>query len=717
MNSSNNNKNPYFLPIGNSGMMKQWIVNNVDIPAIKHCHTAGVSMNAGTAVYAAADGRVYPYQVSEDDLYIGILESPAYVGKAVTVQYAGYLKLEGSGWQPGLPYYAVNGGGVVASVGGRQVAVGTGTDAIVILSGGGGSGDVEDNRGVYFVDKRYDDEAGALVTGYDVGDITSANATYTTQLSFAKRGSVRNPWPDPWSARNQALTDIADGLIDEATIIVLSGEWLVGSNNYAKNGSVDGTAPNSGVAADILFTLVGGTIAPDTNVSSLLQDKLNFFFHPGTSIVFINSTDAIGFISNAITTGQLTSSFTASLKGHLNFKQVYGLPHVFTLPIAIAQVNSDVELEFNRVELGTPNSYSFIGTSFYKRLHVRIEEVIAYGGGVFIITYGTDQEDADTHNQIADGLSETVIEIGSYKNLASPDPSIVWTTSAGVYSFVGFEDSQPWAGSYLVNINVKNVYVVGGMDRLSNLLSLEEYLPFNSKIEANYENVRVYIDNAFVSLYTPETWEGCLVNTRASCYRGMVNVRFGNVESEFPLLYTTRLSTQNSTGVYGTSSESFFTFKVHSDLFIKKYNTANSTQATNLPLVYLYDENIYTTSASNGMLYVSGNYKSTHEMIQALGTYGGITTYKANFSGMYYINFPANAVLNLDTDRLTNLVSFTDAILRVGSLSSSINLNGIDNFEIFIKNVMMNALPNLPATITYAGETPTYDTEINNYFR
>lgn len=249
-------------------------------------------------------------------------------------------------------------------------------------------------------------------------------------------------------------------------------------------------------------------------------------------------------------------------------------------------------------------------------------------------------------------------------------------------------------------------------------MSLDDYLPFNSKVQAEYGNVRVYADVDYIDLEIPESWEGSLLNVQASCYRGQVNVKLGNVESEFPLLWTTRLSTQSSNGTYGTAFENLFTFKINSDLFIKKYNAINGNQSGLLPLIYLYDDNTFTTNASNGMLYVDGNYKSTHEMIVASGNYGGITTYKANFSGMYYINFPAQTVLSLDTDRLTSLVSFTDAILKVGTLSNSISPNGVDNFEVFIKNVMINANPKFPATLTFIGESPTYNpTALNNYFR
>lgn len=120
--------------MNNTSAFTDWLEDKVKIPAIRKDFRAGVDLPAGVAVYMATDGRVYPYQTTEQDKYIGVTECAAAVNCDITVVFTGYLKIKGSGWNKGIVYYVQNGGGLVPTIADAKVAVGVGRDAIVVFN-------------------------------------------------------------------------------------------------------------------------------------------------------------------------------------------------------------------------------------------------------------------------------------------------------------------------------------------------------------------------------------------------------------------------------------------------------------------------------------------------------------------------------------------------------------------------------------------------------
>ena len=171
--------------------------------------------------------------------------------------------------------------------------------------------------GVFFVNKNYTGTGGAIITGLTLSSVTSTATTYNSQLASAQMGSINNPYPDPFSARNAAMDQINSSAITSATIIILNGNWTVGSDNSSYNGDLTGNHPNSGVIADIGFSQTNGS----NNIASLYQNNINYQFYPGTSLTYINSHYTIWLGYNSDNNNNL---FKSKLLGSGEFYQIYG---------------------------------------------------------------------------------------------------------------------------------------------------------------------------------------------------------------------------------------------------------------------------------------------------------------------------------------------------------------------------------------------------------
>lgn len=710
-----NNKNPYFLPIGNSGMMKRWIVDNVDIPCIKHCHTAGVSMSPGTAVYASTDGKIYPYQVTSDALYIGILEDPAYIGKPVTVQYAGYLNIEGSGWVAGQPYYADNGGGVSLTGAGRQVAVGVGTDSIVVLGVGGAGGNVEDNLGVYFVDRRYEDPAGAHVTGFTLASITSTNTSYTAQLGLARRGSAANPYPDPWSARNQALEDLSSGLITQASIVVLSGVWTVGSDDPTKNGSVDGTSPNSGVVADLTFDLGEGGYDPTFNTSSLLKTRLHFFFHPGTELHFINSFFNLSLVMEDSFYQSPTLEYTTSLQGHLSIYSpypTYGYTFVINNPLA------KVDIQLDYMEGAKPATDGMFYINTFDTLNIKVKSILGYGGGYYFTIFDAYATSTPSHDSVPSGVSTLNVEIDDFKCLAATDPA--YGRECSLLYMGGDSSYQRYSGYYNGNFYVKNVYVVGTVsNEYGNLASFGSgtpgaYLPFNMQFNVQIDNAVVLVDTAYWLLQPSQSANCSLFTVGAFGRNEFISISAKEIKTEYPMLGTLRTNSQNSAGIVASSGT--FRVNINCDNLEKFTNSVLSGIQSSLIFVGLIqDGGNGVTTASSGMIYISGNYKSPDWMFQFEGD--TTKTNRVSFSGGYRTTGTAKSTFNLNADK-ADFLSITDAVLNSGLGSFSVTAGSAYPsrvHNVLFKNTLSNNSIN-PARVIAIGETPVVNSSVGTFF-
>lgn len=169
----------------------------------------------------------------------------------------------------------------------------------------------EKGEGVYYVSKNYVSASGATIV--DLNTITSTDADYNTQLLAAKRGNILAPFPCPWSARNAALADLANGEIKSALIYVIAGEWTIGSDDDSKNGTDLNVA--------VFTTDIKIAQANNTVVASLLQNNLHYYFNKNTKLIYHNRTYLIYFGYHNDLTGP---SFNSSVKGDGFFKQLFG---------------------------------------------------------------------------------------------------------------------------------------------------------------------------------------------------------------------------------------------------------------------------------------------------------------------------------------------------------------------------------------------------------
>ena len=227
---------------------------------------------------------------------------------------------------------------------------------------------------VFFVSQNYSGAAGATVGGTSLSSISSSNSSYNLQLSTAIMGSINNPFPDPWSARNAAMDAISSSVIDDALIVILSGEWLIGSNNPSYNGGTTGANPNGGVVADICFTQTNG----NNSTCSLYQNNVNYQFYPGTTITFINSHYNIflGFNSDSSNT-----LFNSKIFGKGEFYQVYGEVNGFSnCLISINNMQSNIVFEAYKCIL---QQWSGITIFNCQSFNANIENVICSDGFLF----------------------------------------------------------------------------------------------------------------------------------------------------------------------------------------------------------------------------------------------------------------------------------------------------------------------------------------------
>ena len=182
---------------------------------------------------------------------------------------------------------------------------------------GNGGQSLPVGKSLFYVSKKYAGPGKALISGMTLSSISSSEPTYNTQLSQAEMGSISNTYPDPFSARNAALDKIAVGAISSATVVILDNQqWYVGADDPSKNGSYDGTATSGGVP-DIQFTQAGGAGA----VSSLAQNKVNYYFGVNTGLSYINVTYPIYTI---FAVDGNDTPFESDILGNGVFKQYFG---------------------------------------------------------------------------------------------------------------------------------------------------------------------------------------------------------------------------------------------------------------------------------------------------------------------------------------------------------------------------------------------------------
>lgn len=97
-------------------------------------------INGGRAVYLAADGKIYPFDITNSshyDRFVGIAETSTVIGDYCTVVTHGVSTVVGSGWQMGIPYYIGANGFLspnIPTVGlVKQIGVGINGERVLIM--------------------------------------------------------------------------------------------------------------------------------------------------------------------------------------------------------------------------------------------------------------------------------------------------------------------------------------------------------------------------------------------------------------------------------------------------------------------------------------------------------------------------------------------------------------------------------------------------------
>lgn len=142
----------YYVPNGNGTDIDEYItdksgnfrkVNPISTTGtVKKNFIAGTIINGGKALIMDIDGKVYPFDITDEshyDRYVGVAETAANEDDICTVVINGEVKTLGTGWIPGVPYYITSTSflsSTVPTIGiVKQIGVGISTDTILITNG------------------------------------------------------------------------------------------------------------------------------------------------------------------------------------------------------------------------------------------------------------------------------------------------------------------------------------------------------------------------------------------------------------------------------------------------------------------------------------------------------------------------------------------------------------------------------------------------------
>jgi hypothetical protein len=520
----------------------------------------------------------------------------------------------------------------------------------------------ESISGIYFVDKRYEGSAGAIVTGLALSGITSPNSTYNEQLRNAVKGSVSNPFPCPISARNKALQDIENGNVSYAMIIVLQGEWTFGSDNYMLNGNIDGSDANVHVVADLGFSA-----ANNSTVASLVKNKVNYWFNNGTKLTYINSSYTLyhNYLNDNTDT-----EFNSGILGHLSVNMVYGLGYssFFCKAMFFSNTRSKINLQYESFKM-KPNL--FIESQTLRSLNVKIKDFKGPDTIVFKL---------NTHKNVPDKYSTYNIEIDNL--LSDVDP--VYNTLYNAFQFTSFTGVTDETQNFDVNIKIKNANVNRSSEIYGAFINLGGNKPYNSNFTFNIDNLTHKsgrVTNKEHSIITIPF----LTTRNFNCI-----IKFGTVVSEIPLIRQLNTCTLNSSGGY--SSEENIKININVDHFIKKQNSILNLATPNNKYCLNLVESNYLTSLGGGMVNINGNFTTDDVVMYTRQESTGYTgnTNSIKISGVLKTTGSGKNVVIVDRSGVYPFLSFVDAFLvNDGSVDTIVNgsLLPLESRTIYLKNV------------------------------
>lgn len=555
------------------------------------------------------------------------------------------------------------------------------------------------NNQIFYVSKGYNTPGNAVVSGLTLGDITSSNTTYSQQLSNAMMGSRNHPYPCPWSARNAALDAINSSTIQSALVMVLDSEYTVGSDNPSSNGSIYGTA-GDGTITDVQF----GT-SNTTNVSSLLQDKISYYFTKNSGIVYLNSSYPIYFGYNIDLSD---SPWESSILGEGYFKQIFGEVNGWNaLFIEIDNARSIMRFECDYISLQQWDNFLFFNFKDID-MHIRSCEIADSN----FIGIGSDREgDGDVCN-----LSVNI------DNIRFGDGVLSIPTTDDYWYNISTKSLQSLRYKN-VFINYNNAYCkVNPISLFYGLAGTKGVNNFNFNFKSSnfiQEDPGVVgaNDDGLISVLTGNYG----AHPTASYTNNSFIFNFGNVVTE-----TTLVGTNVSSG-YGVATSSVNnTFHLIADKHVKKINPYSFRSVENIkfkegPTNYVGGE---TASVS-----IEGDFYNSEAEVVSFETTSGLASVpcKVNLKGYYNTSASTPVIaINMGNNKCISLV---DAILvnsSLGSIATIVNdspsVNPVTtpgspfvvNRDIYIKNV--HSTYGVGSGIVQNGETMSTNIDINSYY-
>jgi hypothetical protein len=556
--------------------------------------------------------------------------------------------------------------------------------------------ETESVSGVYFVDKRYEGVAGAVVTGFTLSSISSSNSSYNEQLNNAVRGSSSSPFPCPISARNKAMEDLDNGDIDFATIIVLQGNWLIGSDDKTLNGTVDGTAANADVTADLGFSA-----SNNSTVASFIQNKVNYWFYHGTQLTYINSNYTL--YHNYLNDGTDTE-FSSEILGYLSLEAVYGLKNPIVTQtfqsrlIYLSNTRATINLQYESVK---NRPISFIEAKTLRSLNVKVKDF-----------EGVDQVlfDVRLHKTSPDNFVSYNLEIDNLLIKLNTTDNDYWA------SFV-FNGNDAFTGvtgtSSTFNVKIKNADVTQSHGLYDGFILSGALVPYNT-------NFNIQIDNLTHRSGNTLRGDQSLISFPYLRTRNFnANIKFGNVVSDIPLIREVDTHTLNISGGYST--EENIKINIHVDQFNKIQNAAqNSYNASNKYCLYLVESN-YLSSLGGGMVNITGNFTTDDVVMYTRHIYTSETgnTNIIRIGGVLRTTGTGKNVVVIDRKSTNPFLSFVNAFLvNDGTVDTIVNgaLLPLQAQTIYIKNVGASEDVDI-SHISTVGDTITVTSNLNQFIR
>lgn len=256
---------------------------------------------------------------------------------------------------------------------------------------------------VFYVSRKFQGAARAVVGGYTIASISSTNESYNLQLSRARPGSMVLSYPDPFSARNAAMEAIAGEEISTAVIVVMENNgYTIGSPDSTKNGSVDGQHPNNGTVADIQFSQ--SSLIADSSLSSIMKHEIDMLFGLGSSLTYINSKYPVYCYYYS---DQANSYFRSGVYGLGNFWQIYGQRHysVGARFSAIESRRANVDFYARKVVLQQSVGFEFAD---FENYNVEIKELVSADASA--LNFGKIWSWSETNGKIAPAVTSSVLD-------------------------------------------------------------------------------------------------------------------------------------------------------------------------------------------------------------------------------------------------------------------------------------------------------------------